>query len=78
VALRGKAMDPAAGSWTLDAVFEGSSFKFGYLVSWSAQPCAAAFQPQFAQGCSVPHASLSVSAQFAGGGVAASSDVCVS
>ncbi|KAI3429306.1 hypothetical protein D9Q98_005401 [Chlorella vulgaris] len=32
VALRGKAMDPAAGSWTLDAVFEGSSFKFGYLM----------------------------------------------
>jgi len=33
VALRGKAMDPNAGSWTIDPVFDGSSFKFGYLVS---------------------------------------------
>lgn len=32
VALRGKAMDPNAGSWTIDPVFDGSSFKFGYLV----------------------------------------------
>ena len=33
MALKGKGMDPAAGSWTLDPVFEGSSFQFGYLVS---------------------------------------------
>lgn len=32
VALKGKGMDPAAGSWTLDPVFEGSSFQFGYLM----------------------------------------------
>ena len=32
MALDGKAMDPAAGSWTLDPVFSGSSFQFGYLV----------------------------------------------
>ena len=32
MALRGKAMDPNAGSWTIDPVFDGSSFKFGYLV----------------------------------------------
>jgi hypothetical protein len=32
VALRGKAMDPNAGSWTIDPVFDGSSFKFGYLM----------------------------------------------
>ena len=40
VALKGKGMDPAAGSWTLDPVFEGSQFKFGYLVSF-AGPAAA-------------------------------------
>lgn len=32
MALRGKAMDPNAGSWTIDPVFDGSAFKFGYLV----------------------------------------------
>ncbi|EFN59585.1 hypothetical protein CHLNCDRAFT_56449 [Chlorella variabilis] len=32
VALKGKAMDPNAGSWTIDPVFEGTAFKFGYLM----------------------------------------------
>ena len=32
VALQGKGMDPNAGSWTIDPVFDGSRFKFGYLV----------------------------------------------
>lgn len=32
VARRGKGMDPAAGSWDIDPVFETSAFKFGYLV----------------------------------------------
>lgn len=32
MALQGKAMDPNAGSWTIDPVFDGSAFKFGYLV----------------------------------------------
>ncbi len=38
VALRGKAMDPNAGSWDLDPVFNDTKFKFGYLVSDGSVP----------------------------------------
>ncbi|KAL4447481.1 hypothetical protein ABPG75_004700 [Micractinium tetrahymenae] len=36
VALQGKAMDPNAGSWTLDPVFNDTKFKFGYLMKPNA------------------------------------------
>ncbi|PSC68442.1 LOW PSII ACCUMULATION chloroplastic [Micractinium conductrix] len=36
VALQGKSMDPNAGSWTLDPVFDGTRFKFGYLMKPNA------------------------------------------
>lgn len=33
MATRGKAMDPNAGSWTIDPVFEGTSFNMDYLTN---------------------------------------------
>lgn len=55
MALAGKAMDPNAGSWTIDPVFDGSAFKFGYLVSsWLKRRGAGGADECAATGCACP------------------------